>query len=138
MNRALRTISKCNEALVRSGNQEDLLREICKTIVEVGEYQLACINLVQKDSADAYRAFFSYAYPDGAAQHEKQGDFSDCWEQFSDLLQTILTHRRALFLNRQDEQQATSHPAAPVRPVFIAGAHAPLLRRYGSGIAGDF
>ncbi len=108
LNRALRTISKCNEALVRSGNQEDLLREICKTIVEVGEYQLACINLVQKDSADAYRAFFSYAYPDGAAQHEKQVDFSDCWEQFSDLLHTILTDRRALFLNRQDEQQATS------------------------------
>jgi PAS domain S-box-containing protein len=108
LNRALRTISKCNEALVRSGNQEDLLREICKTIVDVGEYQVACIKLVQKDGEDAYRSIFSFSYSSQAAQDGEHPALFDCWEQFSDSLHVMIADRQAVFLNRQDERQEST------------------------------
>lgn len=38
-NRALRTISRCNETLVHANNEEQLLNDICRVIVEDGGYQ---------------------------------------------------------------------------------------------------
>jgi len=40
-NRALRTISRCNETLVHASNEEQLLNDICRVIVEDGGYQTA-------------------------------------------------------------------------------------------------
>src|SRR5208283_1610712 len=42
-NRALRMLSACNQALVRAGTEEQLLREICETVTETGGYPLAWI-----------------------------------------------------------------------------------------------
>jgi len=43
-NRALRTLSACNEALVRARDEDGLRREICRTLVETGGYRLAWIG----------------------------------------------------------------------------------------------
>ena len=84
LNRALRTISKCNEALVRSSNQEELLREICKTIVNVGEYHSASIVLVQNDGVSHFLPIFSFAFPPQKAS-EPRGNTSTVWDQYSEL-----------------------------------------------------
>ena len=44
-NRSLRTLSACNEALVRSLDEHHLLDEICRCISEVGQYPLAAVFL---------------------------------------------------------------------------------------------
>jgi response regulator RpfG family c-di-GMP phosphodiesterase len=43
LNRTLRTVSICNQDLVRARNEEDLLNAICRHIVKTGGYQLACV-----------------------------------------------------------------------------------------------
>ncbi len=48
LNRDLRTISLCNQALVRASSEEDLLREICRTIVDIGEHRAAWVGLVEE------------------------------------------------------------------------------------------
>ncbi len=101
LNRALRTISKCNEALVRSGNEEELLREICKTIVNVGEYQTASIVLVRTDGENRLRPFFSFTYPlenPGAAP-------SHYWDQYTAALTALVQERLPVFLNRHTERE---------------------------------
>ena len=44
LNRALRTLSSGNEALVRAANEQNLLDAMCRTLVKVGGYRMACIR----------------------------------------------------------------------------------------------
>jgi len=46
LNRNLRAISLCNQILVRAASEEELPREICRIIVEVGEHRAAWVGLV--------------------------------------------------------------------------------------------
>ena len=48
LNRSLRTISLCNQVLVRVMEEEGLLREICRTIVDVGGHRVAWVGLVDE------------------------------------------------------------------------------------------
>ncbi len=50
--RRLRMLSACNRTLIRATSEADLLGDICRSLVEVGAYQLACVSLVSgADSA---------------------------------------------------------------------------------------
>jgi PAS domain S-box-containing protein len=49
-NRAYRTLSSCNQALIRAQDERILLREICASIVEVGGYRLAWVGLGEGDT----------------------------------------------------------------------------------------
>lgn len=49
--RALRTLSECNQTLLRVGKEPDLLSEVCRIIVEVGGYRMAWVGYAQDDSA---------------------------------------------------------------------------------------
>ena len=55
MNRALRTLSKCNEALVRAKSEQDLLRESCQAIVTEGAYRMAWVGYAEQDDAKTVR-----------------------------------------------------------------------------------
>jgi PAS domain S-box-containing protein len=49
VNRALKTISDCNQALVRNDDESALLQEICRIIVETGGYRFAWVGLPGND-----------------------------------------------------------------------------------------
>lgn len=46
LNRALRTLSACDVALVQCISEEELLQNICRNIVEIGEHLLVCVSFV--------------------------------------------------------------------------------------------
>jgi len=52
VNRALKTLSRCNEIMVRAGEEKALLEEICNTIVDVGEYPLVWVGLISQESQE--------------------------------------------------------------------------------------
>jgi two-component system, cell cycle sensor histidine kinase and response regulator CckA len=49
-NRALRTISRCNQALVRATSEDMLLRDVCQAIIEHGDYPIAWVGVAQHDA----------------------------------------------------------------------------------------
>lgn len=49
LNRTLRMLSRCNEALVRAGSEPELLEAICQQIVESGGYRLAWVGFARHD-----------------------------------------------------------------------------------------
>ncbi|MCE5182633.1 MAG: PAS domain S-box protein [Betaproteobacteria bacterium] len=49
LNRTLKTLNACNEALVRIDNENDLLQEICRICVETGGYRMAWVGLTLHD-----------------------------------------------------------------------------------------
>ncbi len=54
-NRALRTLSDCNQVLVRATDEAALLREVCRLLVDVGGYRLAWVGLVERDEKKTVR-----------------------------------------------------------------------------------
>lgn len=49
-NRAHRALSRCNEVLVRARDEQSMLEEICRTVVEVAGYRLAWVGLARDDA----------------------------------------------------------------------------------------
>lgn len=49
-NRALRTLSDCNQALVRASSETELLNRICQILVSVGGYRFAWVGSVEYDA----------------------------------------------------------------------------------------
>jgi PAS domain S-box-containing protein len=51
VNRALRTLSECNQALVRAQDEATLVADLCRILVEHGGYRMAWIGFAQQDEA---------------------------------------------------------------------------------------
>jgi PAS domain S-box-containing protein len=49
VNRALKTISNCNQALIRATTETELLNNICQILVTVGGYRMAWVGSVEYD-----------------------------------------------------------------------------------------
>src|SRR5450830_731408 len=64
-NRALRTLSACNEALVRAANEPGLLDAICRLIVETGGYRMAWVGFPEQNAAKTVRPAAQYGYDEG-------------------------------------------------------------------------
>jgi PAS domain S-box-containing protein len=47
VNRTLRVLSSCNEVLIRSKDEMELLNRLCKTIVELGEYRMCWVGYAE-------------------------------------------------------------------------------------------
>jgi PAS domain S-box-containing protein len=66
MNRALRILSECNQALVHASDEAGLIRKVCRIVVEVGAYRLAWIGYSETDMDNTVRP----AYQCGFGENE--------------------------------------------------------------------
>jgi len=55
LKRTLSAIRQCNQALVRAGEEQGLLQEICHIIVAIGGYPLAWVGFLEHDEAKTVR-----------------------------------------------------------------------------------
>ena len=62
LNRTLRTLIKCNEALTHTRNETDLLNDICRIIKEYGGYCLARVGYKESDEAKTVRSVAQAGY----------------------------------------------------------------------------
>jgi len=65
VNRALKVLGKCNEALVRGADETVLLREICRLLVEDGGYRLAWVGFAEQDPAKTVRPVAQAGFEEG-------------------------------------------------------------------------
>lgn len=63
--RALKLLSDCNAVLVRSDNEKELLVEICRLVVETGDYLMAWIGVADHDAGKTVRPIAQYGYIEG-------------------------------------------------------------------------
>ncbi|MFZ6029680.1 MAG: PAS domain S-box protein [Chloroflexota bacterium] len=54
-NRALQALNACNQAVIRAGDEQELLNEICHICVEIGGYRLAWIGYAEHDDQKCVR-----------------------------------------------------------------------------------
>lgn len=65
VNRILMTLSQANEALVRATEENELLSEMCKVIVETGGYRMAWVGIAEHDAAQTVRPLAHAGHEDG-------------------------------------------------------------------------
>lgn len=64
LNRALKSLSECGKALVRADDEDGLLNEICRTIVETGGYCQAWVGYAEAGEEGAIRPVAWAGYSD--------------------------------------------------------------------------
>jgi PAS domain S-box-containing protein len=78
VNRDYKTLSLCNQVLVRSNDEPALFQEICRTLVATGNYPLVWIGIRAADSADnAPLSLAAQAGETCACMHEIMADDQD-------------------------------------------------------------
>jgi len=65
VNRVLRMLSACNEAVLRSEDEHQLMQEICRIAVTIGGYRMAWVGLAEDDAAQSIRPVASIGFEDG-------------------------------------------------------------------------
>jgi PAS domain S-box-containing protein len=65
VNRALKTLSGVNKALVRSTDESELFHSVCRITVEIGGYRQAWIGLVEQEKIKTIRPAAQYGYEEG-------------------------------------------------------------------------
>ncbi|MGA2632243.1 MAG: PAS domain S-box protein, partial [Terriglobia bacterium] len=65
LNRALRTISECNQVLVRATDELDLNNQICRILVEHGGYRMAWVGYAEQDEARSVRPVAQAGHDEG-------------------------------------------------------------------------
>ncbi|MBE9007331.1 response regulator [Fortiea sp. LEGE XX443] len=68
INRTLQTLSNCNQVIVRTQDEQDLLDQICQIIVDVGGYRLAWVGFAEDDAEKNIRPVAQAGYDDGYLQ----------------------------------------------------------------------
>lgn len=63
--RALRTLSRCNEALMRATEETALMNRVCQTAVEEGEYAFAWAGFVEDGADQIIRPIAQYGFSNG-------------------------------------------------------------------------
>ena len=65
LNHALKTISACNSVLIHSTSESELVKEICRIIIEVGEYYFSWIGLLESMPGTIINPVASYGHDNG-------------------------------------------------------------------------
>ncbi len=68
VNRALRTLSAGNEALVRVQTESELLHEMCRVITEIGGYRMAWVCYAEQDERHSVRIMAQSGVDEGYLQ----------------------------------------------------------------------
>jgi PAS domain S-box-containing protein len=65
VNRALKTLSECNQALVRAQDEATLVSDLCRILVEHGGYRMAWIGFAEQDAAKSVRPVAQTGFQEG-------------------------------------------------------------------------
>jgi PAS domain S-box-containing protein len=65
VNRALRTISECNQALIHAADESQLLQKVCDIVVKVGGYRMAWVGYAEYDEGRTVRPVAHAGYEEG-------------------------------------------------------------------------
>ena len=65
VNRALKVLSGCNQAMMRSSEETKFLQEVCQIIVEEGAYRMAWVGFAEQDEKKSVRPVAQAGFEEG-------------------------------------------------------------------------
>ncbi len=107
LNRTLQTISACNESLVRARSEEELLRQVCRLLVNTGGYLLASIAQTRAGSERSCRGDFHFGDDSIYRYHASLADLPE--HAMTCLTAQVLRSGVAAVCNNFEEAAETCH-----------------------------
>ncbi|HET7833670.1 MAG TPA: HD domain-containing phosphohydrolase [Gallionella sp.] len=107
LNRTLHTVSACNESLVRARSEEELMREVCRHLVETGAYLLACVARFSEGQPASCRADFHFGHESIYRYHAGLADLPE--HSANCPTAAVLRSGRAAVCNDFKEASRTCH-----------------------------
>ncbi len=77
LTRALTALSHCNDAIIHAIDENDLVRELCRIIVDIAGYRVACIGYAEGDAEKTVRQVAQWGYDDGCPEPCKTRSWAD-------------------------------------------------------------
>jgi hypothetical protein len=65
VNRALKTRSECTQAIMRASDEQELMQQTCRLIVEEGGYPMAWVGLREEDAEQTVKPVAQWGFEDG-------------------------------------------------------------------------
>ena len=125
-NRSLRTLSACNEALVRSADERHLLDEICRCISEIGQYPLAAVFLLREGEENV----LAVESRSGSASGWLDGWYGDIASEGTDcpICTACRTNRIGVAVFSDGVTEGAAHMAAAREAGLASSILLPLVR----------
>ncbi len=118
LNQSLMTVSECNQALVRANTEEELLKDICHILIDLGGFKQVKVSFLQPDKSISWRVYSrtnqgnitcSSSYfnnPDSSTQTVlKTGTYNRDWV-ITDFLSQSIVYRSSFPLTRPLENSS--------------------------------
>lgn len=64
-NRALRTLSQCIRSLIRAKNESELIKDVCRIVVDFGGFRLAWVGFAEDNREKSVRPVAHWGYDEG-------------------------------------------------------------------------
>ena len=124
VNRALKTLSEGNRALVRSTDESELIHRICRIIVEIGGYRLAWIGFAQQDGKNnSLRVLAQYGYE----EEELEGMEISLADMKTCEAQALLTGKPCIARNILTDPDHTKQRAEAIRQGYASSISIPFI-----------
>ena len=122
LNRAFRTVSECNQAIVHAHEEPELLQEVCQILVHEGGYRMAWVGCAEMDAAQTVRPAASSGVEEGYLESTSI-TWSDNERGHGPTGMAVRTGKPQVARNIQDD------------PLFAPWREEALRRGYASSIA---
>ncbi|TAL24946.1 MAG: PAS domain S-box protein, partial [Nitrospirae bacterium] len=126
LNRTLKTISECNQALVRATSEKKLLGDICRIIKEYGGYRMALVGYTEQNEEKTVCAVAQAGYEEGFLETVKL-TWADTESGNGPIGTAIRTRNMAVFKNVNSGQYPALWRSAAVKRGYSSAVGLPLI-----------
>lgn len=124
-NRSLKTLSSCNEALVRAKDESELLKTICQILIDIGGYRLAWVGFAEQDEAQTVLPKAYAGYEEGFLENIKL-TWSDSKEEQCPAGTAIRTGNPGIVHDFRTDPKAGTYHEEALKRGYISAIGLPL------------
>ncbi len=125
-NRALKTISECNQAVVRATDEVTLLQDICRIVIQCGGYRCVWICFAEQDEAKTVHSVAQSGYEEGYIE-SLQITWSDTEEGRGPVGSTIRTGKTHITQNVLTDPSYLPWRKSAIKQGYAATISLPLI-----------
>jgi len=126
VNRAYKTLSGCNQGVMRATDESVLLHDICRVIVETGGYRMALVGYAEQDEQKTIRAVAQMGYEEDFLKTVNL-TWADTERGHGPLGTAIRTGAPSIFHNIANESKIASWREAALKRGYASAIGLPLI-----------
>ena len=126
-NRALKTLSAGNIALVRAAGEKELLDEVCGILVEVGGYEMAWTGFLNEEKEEKYLSEFMIAGNNSQIITDRQIQINTSFGSDDPIAKVVITQKPVIIKYEKEEVRDKWWSEKAINSGFKSAIFLPLI-----------